>query len=166
MDDSSDLGDAFDAMLRCLDHPLVIATAAAGGEADGCLVGFATQASIEPRRFLVCLSKANRTYEIAARAEAIAVNALGRSQGTLAELFGGETADETDKLARCRWRPGPDGSPILDDAPAWFAGTIESTADAGDHVAFVLEPIAAELRRDFAPFPTSLGLEIEPGHQP
>src|SRR4051794_41781759 len=47
-----------------LDYPMFIVTVAAGGERAGCLVGFATQCSINPPRFLVCLSDKNRTFRV------------------------------------------------------------------------------------------------------
>jgi flavin reductase (DIM6/NTAB) family NADH-FMN oxidoreductase RutF len=157
-------GASFDRIVAALDYPMLIATAAAREERAGCLVGFATQCSIDPPRFLVCLSRSNRTYRLAVDADALAVHAIAADQEELAELFGGATGDEVDKFERCRWRPGTDGAPILDDVPAWFCGAIESTFDAGDHVAFVLSPTAGEIRRAFEPFPTSRGAAIEPGH--
>ena len=63
------MNDAFDELVGGLDYPLWIVTAAAGEERDGCLVGFGCQSSIDPSRFLVCLSKNNRTYRVAKRAE-------------------------------------------------------------------------------------------------
>jgi flavin reductase (DIM6/NTAB) family NADH-FMN oxidoreductase RutF len=157
--------EPFDRIVAALDYPMLIATVARERERAGCLVGFATQCSVGPPRFLVGLSRNNRTYRLAREAPALAVHALGHDQRDLAELFGGATGDDVDKFARCSWRAGPDGLPILDDAPAWFAGRIESRFDAGDHVAFVLAPTAAEMRRDFDPFPTSRGATIEPGHE-
>ena len=41
-----------------LDYPMFIVTCADERERAGCLVGFATQCSIDPPRFLVCLSTA------------------------------------------------------------------------------------------------------------
>ncbi|HEV3001376.1 MAG TPA: flavin reductase, partial [Solirubrobacteraceae bacterium] len=52
-----------------LDYPMFIVTATNGRERAGCLVGFATQTSIRPGRFLVCLSEKNRTYRVAGAAE-------------------------------------------------------------------------------------------------
>ena len=46
---------AFDELMGELDYPMFIVTAAREGERAGCLVGFATQTSIHPSRFLVCL---------------------------------------------------------------------------------------------------------------
>ena len=46
----------FNSLVGDLDYPMFIVTVCAGGERAGCLIGFATQASIDPSRFLVCLS--------------------------------------------------------------------------------------------------------------
>ena len=46
----------FNELMSVLDYPMLIVTARAGDERDGCLVGFATQASIDPPRFLVGIS--------------------------------------------------------------------------------------------------------------
>jgi flavin reductase (DIM6/NTAB) family NADH-FMN oxidoreductase RutF len=127
-----------------LDYPMYVVTAEADGERAGCLVGFASQCSIEPARFMVWLSKANRTYRVAERAERLAVHVLRRDQGRLARLFGGETGDDTDKFARVPWHRGPGGSPVLDEAPAWFVGHVEHRIDGGDHVGFLLAPEATE----------------------
>ena len=46
-----------------LDYPMFVITVAAGGERSGCLIGFATQAGVDPARFIVCLSDKNHTHE-------------------------------------------------------------------------------------------------------
>ncbi|MFC7482034.1 flavin reductase [Luedemannella flava] len=108
----------FDRFTGQLDYPMFVLTV----PGSGCLIGFATQCSIDPPRFLACLSKANHTYRAAARALAVAVHRLGPADHDLAELFGTETGDEVDKLARCAWRPGPHGVPCWTAAPrGWSA---------------------------------------------
>ena len=52
----SDPHRTFNALASELDYPMFVVTTAAGGAPAGCLVGFATQCSIDPPRFLVCLS--------------------------------------------------------------------------------------------------------------
>src|SRR3954449_3689554 len=101
---------------------MLIITAAAGDERDGCLVGFWTQTSIDPSRVLVCISRKNRTYRVARASDALGVHVVPADGAGLAELFGGETADEVDKLAQARWHAGPQGAPVLDDCPNWFVG--------------------------------------------
>jgi flavin reductase (DIM6/NTAB) family NADH-FMN oxidoreductase RutF len=118
---------------------MFIATTTAGGELAGCLVGFATQASIDPARFLVCISDKNRTHRVLeSGAGAIAVHVVPAHAGELVELFGGETGDDADKFERCAWSAGPDGLPVLDGCGSWFAGRILERAPLGDHVGYLL----------------------------
>jgi flavin reductase (DIM6/NTAB) family NADH-FMN oxidoreductase RutF len=135
--------EAFHSMVGGLEYPMFIVTARDGDEPLGCLVGFATQMSIDPPRFAVCLSHNNRTFRRGRDAAVLGVHAVPASAGELAELFGGETGDEVDKFARCAWHDGPEGVPILEDCANWFVGRVVWRADAGDHDAFLLEPVAA-----------------------
>lgn len=124
-----------------VDYPMFVVTAQHDGDHAGCLVGFATQVSIDPARFLVGLSVANHTYEVARDATTLAVHLLARDQTELAALFGSETGDEIDKFARCRWHEGPGGIRVLSDAPSWMAGAVLERIPLGDHVGFLLEPL-------------------------
>lgn len=157
-------GAAFDAVIADLDYPMFIVTAADGRERAGCLVGFATQCSLDPPRFAVWLSKRNRTYRVAQGARTLVVHLPSAEQTDLAELFGGQTGDEVDKFVRCRWRPGPDGAPVLLDCRRWLAGRILEVFDTGDHVGFLLDPVAGAAE----PWPGQLGFQavrtLNPGH--
>ncbi|WP_330231670.1 flavin reductase family protein [Nocardia sp. NBC_00508] len=130
----------FDAVVAAADYPVLVVTVQADGRRAGCLVGFTTQVSIEPRRFLVGLSKRNHTYRVAQRAERLAVHVLGSEQLSLARLFGGETGDDLDKFVHCDWTSGPDGVPVLSTVPSWFSARIRDRYDFGDHVGVLLEP--------------------------
>ena len=135
--------DSFDEVMGVLDRSMIIVTTCGpDGERSGCLVGFSTQCSIDPGRFLVCLSNTNHTFTVARGADLLAVHAIPAEDRDLAVLFGAETGDEIDKFARCAWRPGPDGVPILDACPDWFVGRILDRVEVGDHVAHLLEPVA------------------------
>ncbi len=152
-------------LVSALDYPMFIVTVAAGGERAGCLVGFATQCSIDPPRFLVCLSDKNRTFAVARGADVLVVHLVPSEATALAELFGGETGDELDKFARCSWRPGPGGAPVLDDCENWFAGRVLDRMPAGDHHAFLLEPFEASGSGGERPFEFHRARRIEPGHE-
>lgn len=148
-----------------LDYPMFIVTTAHGTRRAGCLVGFATQASIDPPRLLVCLSVNNHTHHVAQRASTLAVHALASDQQDLAALFGSATGDEIDKFARCQWRPGPAGVPLLTDSPRWMAGRILDRIALGDHVGYLLEPVATH-RDDNGPVLTFHDVrQLPPGHQ-
>ena len=160
------MADAFDTIVARLDYPMFVATTrAADGELGGCLVGFATQASIDPRRFLVCVSDKNRTYRVLERAGALALHVVPADAHDIVELFGGETADEVDKFDRCEWRAGPDGLPVLARCPSWFAGRIVDRVTLGDHAGMVLEPFAGEAGHDGPAYPFSRARRLEPGHE-
>jgi flavin reductase (DIM6/NTAB) family NADH-FMN oxidoreductase RutF len=156
--------DAFHSLVSDLNYPMFIVTAAADGERAGCLVGFATQASIDPPRLLVLLSKSNRTFQVALSSHALAVHFLSRANQGLAALFGEETGDDVDKFAGCQWREGPDGLPLLSGTRGWVVGTIIDRFDAGDHVPHLLTVMSAELDRpgEQLDFQTVRGLH--PGH--
>lgn len=124
------------------DPPLFVVTTAAGQERAGCVVGFATQVSIDPPRFLVAISTANRTWRVAQKATHLAVHVFGRQRMDVITLFGAETGDDIDKFADCSWSAGPGGVPMLDAATAWFVGSILERLDLGDHVGHLLAPIA------------------------
>jgi len=155
--------DAFEALMADLDQPSYVVTAADRGERAGCLVGFATQCSIEPPLFAVWLSKLNHTYRVARSSGGLAVHLLREGDAELARRFGGETGDEVDKFAGLGWSPGPDGCPVIDGLD-WFAGTVVAQVDTGDHVAFVLAPQGGHRRHAARQLsPAELG-DLEAGH--
>ncbi len=157
--------EAFADLTGDLDYPMLVVTASAEGERAGCLVGFATQCSIDPPRFLVCLSDKNHTLRIAQHAEALAVHFLPASAIDVARLFGSETEDDLDKFAHCRWHEVPPGLPILDECGRWFAGWILERRALGDHVGFVLEPFAAESDGGAATLSFQPAKRLSPGHE-
>ena len=84
--------------------------------ASGCLVGFSTQCSIDPVRFIVCLSDKNHTTRVAlSRRPGRSFPA--RRGGGPGRALRGETGDEVDKFSRCQWHTGPLGLPIIDRVP-------------------------------------------------
>ncbi len=160
-----DAAASFQALVAAIDYPMYVVTTAAGGERAGCLVGFASQCSIDPLRFLVCLSKRNHTQRVVARSEVVIVHFLSTENADLAALFGENTGDEIDKFDRCRWEAGPGGAPILTATPGWVAGRILDRFELGDHVGLLLEPHAGEARVGFTPLGFQGVRHLSPGHE-
>ena len=150
-----------------LDYPMFVVTTTDGTARAGCLVGFTTQASIDPPRMLVCLSDKNHTYRVARGADLLAVHSVGADQHDLAELFGSETGDRTDKFTDVAWHEGPGRVPVLEGCPSYLVGRILARWPLGDHVGFLLEPVAVS--GDGADAEPVLTLEdvhdLEPGHE-
>lgn len=158
--------ESFEELAAVLDYPMFVITAQAEDKLAGCLVGFTSQVSINPSRFLVGLSKRNHTFRIAEDATHLGVHLLGREQLDLARMFGSQTGDTFDKFAHCAWRHGPEQVPILNDADAWFVGRVLDRVPLGDHVGHLLEPVAGDgpqKRRQWVSF--SDVRDLEPGNE-
>ena len=160
----SDIEEVPDTITAGLDYPMVVVTPTIRSERSGCLVGFTTQCSIDPVRFMVFVSTQNHTFDLALRAEALAVHLLGRDQRNLAELFGSVTDDVENKFEHCRWHPGPLGTTVLSDCTRWFAGPVLDRRDGGDHTGFLVQPAYGAATA----WPGQLGFQmvtdLSPGH--
>lgn len=169
------LDESFDDFMGMLDGPVFVVTTQTDGRPSGCLVSSATQTSVQPPSFMVGMPRSSPTAGAAALSEYLAVHVLAQRHRLLAELFGGQTGiqtgdgDEIDKFAHCSWRAGPHEMPILDDALAWFVGRTLSRSDVGDHVVYLLEPLAV-----WAPEPSEdllylsdidFDVDGDPGHE-
>jgi flavin reductase (DIM6/NTAB) family NADH-FMN oxidoreductase RutF len=162
------VGDAaatFHSLVGDLEYPMFIVTARADGEPLGCLVGFATQTSIDPPRFAVCLSHNNRTFRRGHDSELLGVHCVPAHAEALAELFGGQTTDAVAKFEHCAWQEGLGGVPLLDECPNRFVGRVVWRADAGDHDVFLLEPVVAEAAPGEEEFSFHRARRIDPGHE-
>lgn len=154
----------FHTLVADLDYPMFIVTTVGGGERSGCLVGFVTQASIDPPRLLVLLSKANHTYQVAEAADTLVVHFLHQGNHDLAALFGQQTGDEVDKFAGCTWQAGPVGVPVVEGTRGWVAGKIVDRLDAGDHVAHLLDVNEATVEVAGSPLGFQAVRDFDPGH--
>jgi flavin reductase (DIM6/NTAB) family NADH-FMN oxidoreductase RutF len=159
------MASPFERLAATLDYPLYVITTAWDDEPAGCLIGFATQCSIHPPRFLACISKKNHTLLLAREAASVAVHVVEERDRAIAELFGGETGDEIDKFARVSWHT-EHGAPILDACQRWFVGSVLRQIDFGDHVGFLLEPIDSAQDATAEQLTFQRARDIEPGHEP
>lgn len=156
---------AFARLVSALDYPLYVVTTCVNDEPTGCLIGFATQCSIHPPRFLACISRKNHTFHLAKSAPVLAVHVVDKWNKAIADLFGGETGDEVDKFARVSWHR-IDGVPVIDDCVRWFTGRVIERLDLGDHVGHLLEPIRVEAGPISGQLTYQQARDIEPGHKP
>jgi flavin reductase (DIM6/NTAB) family NADH-FMN oxidoreductase RutF len=161
---SADEVEAYRELTERLTFPMIIVTAARGPELAGCLVGFHAANSIKPPRHIVYVSKVNHTFPIAMAAEHLAVHFLAHDQLELASVFGEITEDHGTKFDKVRWKIRQGRPPVLEDPPAWFIGRVVARHDDGDHVGHVLEPVEAEVRRDWQPLTYQDAKDLDPGH--
>jgi len=157
-------GENSAAFVAATDYPLHIVTAGTSEDVGGCLAGFVTQCSIDPVRFVVCISTANRTFEVAQRSAGLAVHLLGSDQADLASLFGEESGDWTNKFDRVEWTPGATGAPRLVECAAWVEGPTVESVGVGDHHAFVIEVTHGGAGPHRGRFMQSDAHDLEAGH--
>jgi|SRR5947209_2030198 len=151
--------------MAMLDSPVFVVTTRADDQPSGCLISFASQTSVQPPSFMVVVPAGSGTCDAARRSEHLAVHMLPQHNVALAELFGGQT-DEADKFRRCSWRSGPNGMPILDEAIAWFVGRTAHWIDIGDHVAYIVEPVAGWVPQTYEEVLYLSDLDdLEPGYE-
>lgn len=158
----------FQNIVGSLDFPMIIVTTIFGAQKAGCLVGFWTQCSIHPPRFLICSSEKNHTYSVLKNSDRIAVHFLNQEHMALAELFGGETGNSMDKFAKCKWHADDEtGVPILDECATWFTGKIVERHKFGDHTGMIIEPLHASFEKgESAAMMFQQVKHLEPGHEP
>jgi flavin reductase (DIM6/NTAB) family NADH-FMN oxidoreductase RutF len=160
---SIDLG--MEAYTSRADYALhVVTTTSNEGEQSGCVVGFVTQCSIVPPRFLVCISKVNHTYFTTERSDAVGLHLIGHDQLDVASLFAEESGDVVDKFSRCEWHAGVTGSPVLSECAAWLECKILYRWSVGDHQALLVYPVAggSGVHQDVMTFRDSP--DLEPAH--
>lgn len=127
--------DAFDRLMAEADPAMVVVTTVADGARAGCLVGFHSQASIEPEGYCVWLSKANHTYRAALVATHFAVHFLRAEDMALAERFGTRSGEDGDKFAGVEVEPDTSGVPLLVECPDRLVmERVALVDDGGDHV--------------------------------
>ena len=159
------MADAVGHWIGQIDYPMYIVTVVSDGQRAGCLVGFSTQCSINPIRFLVCLSSKNHTYRVAQRAQMLALHLVPSKADALVALFGSRTGDQVDKFEHCAWHDGPAGLPVLDDCPNWLAGPVVDRVKTGDHMTFLIEPTEFGESQDPSQFDFHRAKALRPGHE-
>ena len=154
-----------DDLMGSVDSPLIVVTTSAEGERAGCLVGFHSQASIDPEHYCFWLSKANHTYRVALRSERFAVHFLTDVDRESARHFGSLSGMETDKFAGLDFTDTEDGVPMLEDLTnRLIVERIAMLDDGSDHVCLTGRVIATETTGGFASLrPSQLG-DLTPGH--
>jgi flavin reductase (DIM6/NTAB) family NADH-FMN oxidoreductase RutF len=91
------------------------------------------QASFDPLMLAISINPDNASYELLHASGGFTVNVLKQGQLELARRLGTRSGRDGDKLAGLRFHPGRLGSPILDEALAYFECELMGRTRAGDH---------------------------------
>lgn len=109
----------------------VVTAVAEDGHPAGMVVGTFSSVSLDPPMVAFFPAANSRSWSQLRTARAFCVNVLAADQEPLCRRFATGGADKFDGV---RWRPGPLGSPILEDAVSWIECTFQDIREAGDHL--------------------------------
>ena len=145
--------DSVVALFRRLTLGVYVIGVSDGERRDAFTAAWIMQASFDPLLLAISINPDNASYELLHASGWFTVNVLKAGQLDLARHFGTKSGRDQDKLQRIRTRPGRAGSPILEDALAYFECELEGRTRAGDHELVlgrvanggVLDPKAAPL---------------------
>lgn len=112
----------------------VVTTTDAEGKPIGFTANSFASVSLDPPLLLVCLAKRSYNYATLTGAAGFAVNILAEDQEGVSNTF---ARHSDDRFASVGWASGPQGSPVLDGAAAWFDCATHEVVDAGDHVILI-----------------------------
>ncbi|MFK8907096.1 flavin reductase family protein [Streptomyces sp. YS-3] len=108
---------------------------------DGRPVGFTATSlnsvAAEPPLLSFGIGTGSSSWPVISEAEHIGVHILGEHQEDLAATFARSGADRFG--GDIRWRPGPEGVPVLDGVLAWLVCRVAARIPAGDHRIVVCE---------------------------
>lgn len=105
-----------------------------GRDATGAPVGMVatsfTSVSLDPPLVAFLPMRTSSTWAALSETGAFCVNVLSADQERVSRQL---AVKGGDKFGEITWRPGPTGSPVLDDAVAWIDCRVDAVHDAGDH---------------------------------
>jgi flavin reductase (DIM6/NTAB) family NADH-FMN oxidoreductase RutF len=100
------------------------------GTPAGMVVGTFSSVSLDPPLVAFFPMKGSSSFALIRTAQNFCINVLASDQEPLCRQLATGGASKFDGVG---WKPGPLGSPILDDAVSWIECSFEETREAGDH---------------------------------
>jgi flavin reductase (DIM6/NTAB) family NADH-FMN oxidoreductase RutF len=134
--------------LRMIPYGLYVLTAKDDtGNVAAATVNWVTQASFQPPLVVVCVKADSFIHTVIERANAFALNVLGKEQGSLAFTFFKPAELHEDTISGEPFKPGITESPILENVPAFIECNVVEVVKKGDHSVFVGEVVEVGVKQ-------------------
>ena len=111
------------------------------GAPHGLTANSFTSVSLDPPLVLICIDQRANIVDPFRVSKYFGINVLGSDQPELSNRFAGRGQD---RFGGVSWRPGQYDVPLLDGSIAQFECAVKSVIEAGDHLIFIGEVVAAE----------------------
>jgi flavin reductase (DIM6/NTAB) family NADH-FMN oxidoreductase RutF len=135
--------DAKKKALRMIPYGLFILTSKDGEDVASGTVNWVTQSSFKPPLIAVAIKADSHPYGVVKASGSFAINVLNQDQKDVAQAFFMTVKPDGNQLGPVTFRPGTTGSPVINEAPAYWECRVVSEDAHGDHHVFIGEVIEA-----------------------
>lgn len=133
---------------KAISHGVYIVTVRSGDKINGMTAAWVSQVSMRPLLLMSSIAPMRHTHGLIEKARYFAVNTLPDGRQDLAKHFGFKSGRKVDKFEGISFFDAPNGSPVLNDALAYFECSLTDSFTAGDHTLFVGEVVSAKILKE------------------
>jgi len=137
--------EQFKGILASWASGVTIVTSRSGARVQGMTVSAFSSVSLVPPLILVCADKQAITHGLIQESKVFSVSVLAAEQRELSNRFASKK-DEDRRFEGLRCEEGSTGCPRIPGALAWLDCRVVEAVDAGDHVVYIGEVVAADAR--------------------
>jgi len=141
-------GDALRAVMRRFPTGVTVVTTIRDGAPKGFTANAFASVSADPAMILICVNRQARSHPLIAAAGHFCVNILRLDQQHIAERFASHSGG--DPFESIAYRIDRSGSPVFDDALAYFDCELAQEHAVGTHTIFIGN-VLASVARDGSP---------------
>lgn len=134
-----------DVVTKAITHGVYIVTTRTKEKVNGMTAAWISQVSMNPVMLMVSVAPARYTHALIKESGYFAINVLSDGQEGLAQSFGFRSGRKHDKFQNVPYFDAPNGSPVLEDAMAFFECKLTDAFTAGDHSLFIGHVVEAKL---------------------
>jgi flavin reductase (DIM6/NTAB) family NADH-FMN oxidoreductase RutF len=142
--------ETFRSAMREIAAPVVVVTAAGGGEARGITIGSFTSVALEPPLVSFNVGHEASMHAVMEACDRFCVHFLGERQASLADHFATPGLTPDEQFDPIPHRIGEGGVPVVDGVPTLLHCTPYKSMEAGDHTIYVGQVVGVESRADGA----------------
>ena len=136
-----------DVVTKAITHGVYIVTTRTKEKVNGMTAAWISQVSMNPVMLMVSVAPARYTHGLIKESGYFAINVLAEGQEGLAQSFGFRSGRKHDKFQNIPYFDAPNGSPILQDAMAYFECKLINDFSAGDHSLFIGQVVEAKMSK-------------------
>jgi len=133
---------------RKITNGVYIITTRTKEKINGMTAAWVSKVSFQPLLLMVSIAPVRYTHGLIKESGYFAINVLAEGQEDLARHFGFKSGRKHDKFESISHFDAPNGSPVLNEALAYFECKVADTFTAGDHTLFIGEVLTAKILKE------------------